>query len=215
MSLFLDSAQPEDVRQAQALGFVAGVTTNPTLIAQTGRPAFELIRALCGLTTGLIFYQLTSPDFAGMLAEAEQANAISPGQVVLKVPCTLEGLRVVRQFRETTQCAVTALFTPAQAYLAAQAGARYVIPYVNRSTRLLGDGPALVRDMAGVLARQAADERTDILAASIKSPEEAVAALQAGAQHLTLPLAAILQMAESRYTTEALAEFASGGTRLS
>ncbi|MER3545822.1 MAG: transaldolase [Chloroflexota bacterium] len=210
MSLFLDSANPEDARQAQALGCIAGITTNPTLIAQTGRPAFMVIRELCELTSGPVFYQLTRADYAGMLAEAEQADAISPGQVVMKVPCTWEGLRAVCHLRGKTLCAVTAVFTPAQAYLAAEAGARYIIPYVNRATRLLGDGPALVQLMAAVLQRGGAGYETEILAASIKSPEEAVAALLAGAQHLTLPLAVILQMAESPYTAQALAEFASG-----
>lgn len=206
MSLFLDSAQPEDARQAQALGFIAGITTNPTLIAQTGRPAFQVIQELCGLTSGLVFYQLMSADYGAMLVEAGQAAAINPGQVVMKVPCTLDGLRTVWHLRERVQCAVTAIFTPAQAYLAAEAGAHYIIPYVNRATRLLGDGPGRVRQMVEVLAQR----ETQVLAASIKSPEEAVAALQAGAQHLTLPLAVILQMAESAYTTQALAEFVAG-----
>lgn len=203
MSLFLDSADPEDARQAYRLGFVAGITTNPTLIARTGRPALEVIAELCTIIPGPVFYQLSGPHFTAMLAEVEQAKAISPGQVIMKVPCTLEGLRLVHHFRDRVLCAVTALFTPAQAYLAAEAGARYVIPYVNRSTRLLGDGPALVRQMAEALAHY----KVEVLAASLKSPEEAVAALQAGAQHVTLPLPVILQMAESPYTAQALAEF--------
>ncbi len=203
MSLFLDSADAEDARQAHKLGFVAGITTNPTLIARTGRPALEVIAELCTIIPGPVFYQLSGPHFAAMLAEVEQAKAISPAQVIMKVPCTLEGLRLVHHFRDRVLCAVTALFTPAQAYLAAEAGARYIIPYVNRSTRLLGDGPALVHQMVEVLAHR----KVEVLAASLKSPEEAVAALQAGAQHVTLPLPVILQMAESPYTAQALAEF--------
>jgi transaldolase len=225
MSLFLDSANPQDAGEAHALGFIAGITTNPALIRQTGRPAFEVIRELCGLIPGLVFYQLTSPDYGAMVLEARDAMAISPGQVVLKIPCTLDGLRAVCRLREDVSCAVTAIFTPAQAYLAAEAGARYVIPYVNRATRLLGDrgnGAALVQQMADILARQGAlstpsDERprhlTRVLAASIKSPEEAVAALQAGAHHLTLPLAVIRQMADSPHTTQTLAEFAAAEDR--
>lgn len=204
MALYLDSALPEEARRAAALGFVAGITTNPALIAQAGRPREELVTELCRAVRGPVFVQLVSADNAEREAEGRALHALSPSQVHLKVPCTLEGLQLIARLSAQIPCAATAVYSPAQAWLAAQAGARYAIPYVNRATRLLGDGVALVRGMAGVLAGTPAT----ILAASIKTPEEAAATLAAGAQHLTLPLAVITAMAEHPLTQQAMEEFA-------
>jgi transaldolase len=204
MALYLDSARLADAQAARAWGFVAGATTNPALLAEAGGPREELVLALCRTLPGPVFVQLTAADAEGLEAEGRALHALSPSQIHLKVPCTLAGLQVVARLATEIPCAVTALFSPAQAWLAAQAGARYVIPYVNRSTRLLGDGPALVKAIAGVLAGTPAR----ILAASVKSPEEAVAALNAGAQDLTLPLEVIVALAAHPLTDAALAEFA-------
>ena len=207
MALYLDSALPDEARQAAALGFVAGITTNPALIAQAGRPREELVAELCRAVRGPVFVQLVSAEDSEAEAEGRALHALSPSQVHLKVPCTLEGLRLIARLSAQIPCAATAVYSPAQAWLAAQAGARYAIPYVNRATRLLGDGLALVRGMAGVLAGTPAA----ILAASIKTPEEAAATLAAGAQHLTLPLAVISAMAEHPLTRQAIEEFAKYG----
>jgi transaldolase len=209
MALYLDSAEVEEVRQAMALGFVAGITTNPILIARTGRPAQEVIADLCGLCPGEVFYQLTERTPEAMEAEARRFHALSPEQVVLKVPCDLRGLSLVTRISPEMPCALTAVFSAAQAYLAGEAGARYVIPYVNRATKLCGDGLALVSQMVEVLRRTG--RGTEILAASLKSPTEVVAALTHGAHHVTVPLAVILEMAEHRLSTLAIEEFANVG----
>lgn len=206
MALYLDSAEIEDARQAMALGFVAGITTNPMLIARTGRSAQEVIADLCGLSPGAVFYQLTERTPEAMEAEALRFHALSPEQVVLKVPCDLQGLALVARISSEIPCALTAVFSAAQACLAGEAGARYVIPYVNRVTKLCGDGLALLSRMAEVLTR--AGQGTEILAASLKSPTEVVAALIHGAHHVTVPLAVIREMAEHRLSTLAIEEFA-------
>lgn len=206
MALYLDSAEIEDVRQAMALGFVAGITTNPMLVARTGRSAQEVIADLCGLSPGAVFYQLTERTPEAMEAEARRFHALSPEQVVLKVPCDLQGLALVARISSEITCALTAVFSAAQACLAGEAGARYVIPYVNRMTKLGGDGLALLSRMAEVLTRTGLG--TEILAASLKSPTEVVSALTHGAHHVTVPLAVIREMAEHLLSILEIEEFA-------
>ena len=199
MALFLDSADVADARRAMELGFVAGITTNPTLIARTGRPALEVIAELCAISKGPVFYQLTT----GTEGEARRFHALAPSRIVLKIPASLSGLRLVASLSSEIPCAVTAIFSAAQAYLACQAGARYVIPYVNRLTRLGGDGIALVRRIAAILGPD-----TELLAASLKSPAEVVDALAAGAHHVTVPWKLIEEMAGHRLSALAVEEFA-------
>ncbi len=205
MGLYLDSADADDARAAQAFGFIDGVTTNPTLIARTRRAPLDVLADLVELVEGNIFYQLTAPSVAERLDEAWEAYSIRPDRVILKVPTTAENLSLVAELSHDIECAMTAIFSPAQAYMAAQAGARFVIPYVNRSTRLLGDGPSLVRAMRDVLDQTCGVE---ILAASVKSPDEAVAALCAGAHHLAMPLDVIRAMGEHELSRQAITDFA-------
>lgn len=204
MGLYLDSADVEDARAVQALGFIEGVTTNPTLIAQTGRAPLEVLADLVEIVEGNVFYQLTSPTLEQRLDEAWEAYRIRPDRVVLKVPTTTENLALVAELSQDIECAMTAVFSPSQAYLARQAGAHFVAPYVNRATQLLGDGPGLVRAIRDVLA----GSEVEIIAASIKSPEEAINTLRAGAHHLTMPLQIIQAMGEHELSRQAIAEFA-------
>ncbi len=204
MAIYLDSTDVDEARQALGWGFVIGVTTNPALMARAGRPPAEVIADLCHLGPIEVFYQLTSRTLEEMEAEARKFHALGPEQVILKVPCDLMGLRLVARLWDHIPCALTAVFSPAQVYLAVEAGARYVIPYVNRATRLCGDGVALVAEMAEMLT----DADTKLLAASLKSPAEVVATLMAGAHHVTMPLAVIRDMAAHPLSDQAIAEFA-------
>jgi transaldolase len=207
MAFYLDSARVEDARVARELGWVRGITTNPTLLGQSELTPEETLRTLASTLPGEICYQLTAPDLEGMLGEGWAASRILGEQTVLKVPATPVGFQAVSQLSPHISCAVTAIFSPAQSLVAAATGARYIIPYVNRSTRLLGNGPALVREMAHALS----GTPTQILAASIKSPEEAVAAHKAGAHHLSLPLEVLLAMIGHELTGASVSEFASRG----
>jgi transaldolase len=205
MALFLDSALVDEAAQAASLGFLAGVTTNPTLVARAGRPSRDVIADLCATLPGTIFHQVRAAPGPHLDAEIDLFRQISE-QVAFKLPCTLDYARWANALaREGVVVAMTAVYSPAQAYLAAQAGAAYVIPYVNRATRYCGSGPALVAEMAAVLEGTGCQ----ILAASIKTPAEAVESLLAGAQHLSLPWKVLVAMAHHDLTDLALQEFAS------
>jgi transaldolase len=206
MALFLDSADVKEAERAMQMGFVAGATTNPTLMARIGRPAYDVISELCSLCRGPVFHQLAASSLREMREEAERFHAIAPGRVVMKVPCNLTGLQLTSQLADTVPCALTAVFSAAQTYLACQADARYVIPYVNRATRLCGDGIALVYQMAGIVER--AGSGTEIVAASLRTPAEVVEAILNGAHHVTIPLQLIEEMAEHKLSALAIEEFA-------
>lgn len=228
MSIYLDSAIPDEARQAMSLGFVQGITTNPALLAKVKRPPIEVLRELGHICSGTVFYQLTAPTVAERRAEGEQilrlndefeeeedrhsvlkgdSSLLQLGRIGLKIPAATENMTLVAEFSDKgVAVAVTALFSPAQAYLACEAGATYLLPYVNRMTRLRGDGLAFVRELAQIC--KAIDRGTEILAASIKSPEEAIQTLLAGAHHISAPLSVLLAMGHDPLSDEAVAEFA-------
>jgi transaldolase len=205
MAIYLDSAMIDDVRRAKALGFVEAYTTNPTHIAKTGRPGLDVLREILATVDKPVFYQVTAESVEARIDQIWEAHRIGAGRVVIKVPATTENYTIVSQLAPSgiTFC-VTAACSAMQAYLAAQVGAAYVAPYVNRLTRQLGDGVAVVRDMAAAVQ----GTKTLVLAASLKSVDEVAAALMAGARHLTMPLDLILALGEHELTQQAIAEFA-------
>jgi transaldolase len=210
MAIYLDSAIASEAEVASKMGWVKGITTNPTLLAKSGLPPENVLKQLASLTAGPVFYQLVASDFDGMLAEGWKAVEIIGKQTVLKVPATPIGFEVVACLSSEITCSVTAIYSAAQAAVAKEAGAKIAIAYVNRATRLLGDGVSLVRDITSVLA----GSNTEILAASIKSPQEAAAALQAGANHLTLPLSMLQTMTTHELSEKTVEEFAQNGIGL-
>ncbi len=206
MALFLDSALVEEARRAADLGFVWGATTNPTLMAQSRREPTDVITGLCELFPGTVFYQLSAQTLAEREAEAGRIVEIDPIKVGLKIPCTTENLGLLARLTDAgITCAVTAIFSAYQAYLACEAGAHYIIPYVNRSTRLQGDGPGLVSEMREII--EAAGTGAELLAASIRTPQEVTQTLLAGAHHVTLRLDLILALGEHPLSHQAIAEF--------
>lgn len=207
MAIYLDSAIIAEAQAASQFGWVKGITTNPTLLGKSDLSVKETLEKLKEISSGELYYQLTASDFEGMVAEGKAAFEIIGEQTVLKVPATPVGFRVVAHLSPEINCSVTAIYSAAQAVVALEAGAKYAIAYVNRATRLLGDGTALVRDMASVLK----GSNTQILAASIKSPQEAIATLQAGAHHLTLPLDILQAMAVHELSQQTVEEFAKNG----
>lgn len=205
MTILLDSALLEEARAAAALGFVHGITTNPALLAHAGGPAGEVIPSLAAIVEGTVFYQLTAETPEEQEAEALAALEWAPGRIGLKIPATTANMALVSKFATRAPVAVTAIFSAAQGIAACSAGARYLLPYVNRTTRLKGDGPGFVR-----ILRQVADASgagTEVLAASIKSGDEAVATLLAGAQHLSMPLAVLRELGEDPLSYDAIEGF--------
>jgi transaldolase len=205
LALFLDSASIEDAQRAQALGFIEGITTNPKLIAQTGRQSLDILADLVEIFDGHVFYQVTADTLEARVDEAWQAYEVRPDRVVIKVPTTTDNFALIAKL-PGVDIAMTSIFSPTQAYLAAQAQAHYVIPYVNRATHLLGDGVGLLREVVEVVR----GTDTQVLAASIKTIDEAMAAVRAGAQHLTLPMSLIEAMGNHELSFQAIEEFKTG-----
>jgi transaldolase len=204
MPLYLDSADVKDVKQALNLGFVTGVTTNPSLIARTGRPGLDVLKDILALTKGIVFYQVTADDVHERAAQARQASGLDRARVMVKIPATTENLTLAAQLgSEGILCAITAVSSPAQAYLSTLVGALYIAPYVNRLTRELGDGIAILRDCVAITK----GSRTKVIAASLKTPDEVVAAVLAGADDITIPLDLMMQMGEHELSNRAIEEF--------
>jgi transaldolase len=205
--IYLDSAIVSEAEIAVKWGWIKGITTNPTLLAKSDRALGETLKQLSLISPGELYYQLTADNWNDMLAEGRRAFEIIGEKTVLKVPATALGFQVVACLSQEIPCAVTAIYTAAQAAVAKEAGAKYAIAYVNRATRLLGDGLALVREMATILQ----GSRTEILAASIKSPAEAAATLIAGAHNLTLPLSVLQAMTDCDLSKQTVSEFNANG----
>lgn len=209
--IYLDSATINEAKTALKLGWVKGITTNPTLLSKTELPPESTLKELALISPGELYYQLTTTDFQRMLTEATKVYGIIGEKTVLKIPATSVGFQVVAALSKEIPCSVTAIYSAAQAAVAREAGAKYAIAYVNRATRLLGDGLQLVKDMAAVLK----GSKTEILAASIKSPDEAAAALQAGAHHLTLPLHILQALTTHELSEQTVREFNQNGIGIS
>jgi transaldolase len=209
MSIYLDSAIAEEVEAVKSLGWVRGVTTNPVLLAKVGCDVQAVLTELACLNMGSLFYQLVSPTLDGMVAEMQLAINIAGSALVLKVPPTKAGFQFAGQCSEFP-CCVTAIYNPSQALIASEVKARFVAVYVNRATRLMGDGLKLVWDVAEILKHS----ETEIIAASVKSAEEACAALSAGAHHLTLPYDVLMSLMAHPLTEQTVAEFQAAGLGL-
>jgi transaldolase len=209
--IYLDSALVSEAKTVEKWGWVKGITTNPTLLAKSDLPPETTLKQLAAISPGELYYQLMATDFQEMVAEGRKAFEMIGEKTVLKVPATAVGFQVVAHLSPEIPCSVTAIYSAAQAAVATEAGAKYAIAYVNRATRLLGDGLALVQEMAAILK----DSPTEILAASLKSPAEAAGALIAGADHLTLPLEMLNAMTTHNLSEQTIDEFAQKGRGLS
>lgn len=207
MAIYLDSAIISEAETVRQWGWVKGITTNPTLLAKSDLAPEATLKQLRKLTDGELYYQLISSDFADMIAEGKAAANLIGRQIVLKIPATAVGFQVVTELAGKITCSVTGIYHPAQAVVAREAGAKYAIAYVNRANNLLGDGYKLVSEMKNVLQ----GSKTQLLAASIKSPDQVVATLAAGADHLTLPLAVLEAMTTHELSNQTFTEFNQNG----
>ena len=209
MSLLLDSASAADARLAMQLGFITGITTNPHLLARVEGKPVDIIAELAGICPGTVYYQLTAPTLAEREQEARRFLALAPN-VGLKIPMTYENLALAAGLsREGIKVGMTASYSPAQTYLTAAAGIHYSIAYVNRSTRLQGNGLNLVKAMRDVI--DALDTPTTILVASLKTPTEVVDALVAGTHAVTIPLPLLMEMGNHPLSDQTIEEFARAG----
>jgi transaldolase len=185
MQLFLDTTDVAVLKDLAATGLVDGVTTNPTLIAKSGRNMLEVIKEICDVIPGPISAEVASVKSDGMLAEGRKLAAIAPN-VVVKVPLTRDGLIATREFSaEGIQTNVTLCFSAPQALLAAKAGASYISPFIGRLDDHGADGMELIAEIRAIYDNYGFD--TEILAASIRSPAHVKAAALSGADCATIP----------------------------
>ena len=205
MEFFVDTADLAEIREMVETGVVDGVTTNPSLIARSGRPLLEAIADICALVDGPVSAEVAATDHATMLLEGRRLAAIAPN-VAVKVPLTVDGLRTCRALSdEGVSVNVTLCFSPQQALLAAQAGADYISPFVGRLDDLGQDGIGLVRDICEIY--RACRIRTRVLAASIRGPLHVVEAARCGAHIATVPPQILRQLYRHPLTDAGLEAF--------
>ncbi len=205
MQLFLDTTDVAVLKDLAGTGLVDGVTTNPTLIAKSGRNMLEVIKEICDLIPGPISAEVASTKADGMLAEGRKLAAIAPN-VVVKVPLTRDGLVATAQFAaEGISTNVTLCFSAAQALLAAKAGASYISPFIGRLDDHGADGMELISEIRAIYDNYSFD--TEILAASIRSPAHVTAAALAGSDCATIPPDVFLALFKHPLTERGLDQF--------
>ena len=207
MKLFIDTANVEDIRKANDMGVICGVTTNPSLIAKEGRDFKEVIAEIASIVDGPISGEVkaTTTDAEGMIKEGREIAAIHPNMVV-KIPMTVEGLKAVKVLSaEGIKTNVTLVFSVNQALLAARAGATYVSPFVGRLDDINMPGIDLISDIAEMFAIHDID--TEIIAASIRNPIHVSDSALAGADIATVPYKVIEQMTKHPLTEQGIAKF--------
>ncbi len=205
MKIFIDSADLNEIREAAAMGVIDGVTTNPSLIAKTGKSQREIIPAICEIVDGPISAEVISVDYEGIVREGRELVKIHEN-IVVKVPLIAEGIKAVRTFTaEGIKTNVTLCFSPTQALLAAKAGATYISPFIGRVDDISGEGMELVEQIVTIYSNYGLD--TEVLAASIRHPVHVVQAALLGAGCATLPLKVIQQLLRHPLTDAGLAQF--------
>lgn len=206
MKFFVDTAEVAEIRSLAESGLVDGVTTNPTLIAKSGRPMAAVIEEICAITPGPVSAEVTATDHAAMLAEGRYLRAIAPN-VAVKVPLTEAGLRTCRVLAgEGAIVNVTLCFTAVQALLAAKAGAAFISPFVGRLDDIATDGMGLIGDIVQIY-RNYPHLKTEVLVASIRHPMHLLTAAKLGAGVATLPPAVIRQLLHHPLTDRGLEAF--------
>ena len=207
MIFFIDTANVDDIRKANDMGIISGVTTNPSLIAKEGRDFKQVIQEITSIVDGPISGEVkaTTVDAEGMIAEAREIASIHPNMVV-KIPMTAEGLKAVKVLhKEGIKTNVTLIFSPAQALLAARAGADYVSPFLGRLDDISTPGISLIEDITEIFQMHGIE--TQIIAASIRNPIHVIDCAKAGADIATVPYKVLLQMIHHPLTDEGIRKF--------
>lgn len=192
MKIFIDTANTDEIREANELGIICGVTTNPSLIAKEGRDFKEVVTEITSIVDGPISAEVISLEADKMIEEAVELSKINPN-IVIKIPMTADGLKAVKNLSaKGIKTNVTLIFSAAQALLAARAGASYVSPFVGRLDDIASDGSGLISEIAEIFDIHAID--TEIIAASIRGPQDAINAALGGAHIATIPYGVLRKM---------------------
>ncbi|HLS67993.1 MAG TPA: fructose-6-phosphate aldolase [Kiloniellales bacterium] len=206
MKFFVDTANVAEIRELAATGLVDGITTNPSLAAKTGRSFLEVVQEICSIVPGPVSAEVTATDHETMLAEGRRLAALAPN-VCVKVPLTQDGLRACRALSdEGTKVNVTLCFSAGQALLAAKAGATFISPFVGRLDDIGSDGMELIADIVQIYANYP-EFSTQVLVASIRSPNHVVQAARLGADVATLPPAVLHALFKHPLTDRGLEAF--------
>ncbi len=205
MKFFVDTAEIKDIRDLYLTGLLDGVTTNPSLIAKSGRDFKEVIAEICSIVPGPVSAEVASTEYDGMVAEGEHLAKIAEN-VVIKLPLTMDGLRACKYFTDKgIKTNVTLCFSANQALLAAKVGATYISPFIGRLDDINADGVELIENIRTIYDNYAFS--TEILAASIRTPNHITQVALAGADVATIPPAVIYKLADHPLTKSGLEAF--------
>ena len=206
MEFFLDTADVNEIREIAAWGILDGVTTNPSLIKKSGRDFKEVVGEIAGICSGPISAEVTAMDTHGMLEQARQLKAELPENVIIKIPCTPEGLAATKVLTEEgVDTNVTLIFSASQALMAAKAGATYVSPFIGRIDDTGHDGMNLIAEIMETWEKY--DITTKVLAASIRHPTHVLQCMQLGAHTATMPAKIFRQLMKHPLTDKGLEGF--------
>ena len=207
MKFFVDTADINEIKDLASTGLLDGVTTNPSLVAQSGAKSFiNLIEDICKVVKGPVSAEVAATDYNTMLKEGQRLAKIAKN-VAVKVPLTPDGLKTCKALSsDGTMVNVTLCFSPAQAILAAKAGASFISPFVGRLDDVGTDGMALIRDICQIY-KQYSNFKTEVLVASVRHPIHVIEAAKVGAHVSTLPPNVLRQMFQHPLTDKGLAAF--------
>lgn len=206
MKFFIDSAEIAEIKELAAYGLLDGVTTNPSLIAKSGRDFKEVIKEICSVVSGPVSAEVAATDFDNMVREGEILSKIAKN-VCIKLPLTMDGLKACKYFsNKGIQTNVTLCFSAAQAILAAKAGATFVSPFVGRLDDIGQDGLSLIEEICQIYGNYP-DFKTQVLVASVRNPIHITAAAKMGAHVATIPGKVIKQLASHPLTDKGLETF--------
>ncbi|MCP4348023.1 MAG: fructose-6-phosphate aldolase [Desulfobacterales bacterium] len=205
MKFFIDTANIDEIKEANSMGMVDGVTTNPSLIAKEGRDFEEIIKDICEIVNGPISAEVISLDTEGMLKEARHLAEIHDN-IVIKVPMTIDGLKATRQLtEENIKTNVTLVFSPLQALMAAKAGATYVSPFVGRLDDISQDGLVLVEQIVDIYNNY--EYYTEVIVASVRNPLHVLDSALIGAHVATIPFNVLSKLAAHPLTDKGIKAF--------
>jgi len=205
MKFFIDTANIDEIKEANSMGMVDGVTTNPSLIAKEGRDFEELVKEICEIVDGPVSAEVISLDTTGMLDEARHLAALHEN-IVVKIPMTVDGLKATRQLSEEgIKTNVTLVFSPLQALMAAKAGATYVSPFIGRLDDLASEGMLIVEQIVEIYSNYGFD--TEVIVASIRNPVHVLDAALIGADIATIPYKVLAKLAAHPLTDKGIKAF--------